>query len=41
MVDPAQDEFLADPNHFFRTMANRPEAQCANRLSSGPDLLPE
>jgi uncharacterized peroxidase-related enzyme len=32
LVEPAQDEFLADlekrsnrPNHFFRTMANRPE----------------
>jgi uncharacterized peroxidase-related enzyme len=32
MVDPAQNEFLASleakskrPNHFFRTMANRPE----------------
>jgi uncharacterized peroxidase-related enzyme len=32
LVDPAQDEFLAGlekrsnrPNHFFRTMANRPE----------------
>jgi len=32
MVDPSQDEFLANleskakrPNHFFRTMANRPE----------------
>lgn len=32
LVDPAQDEFLAQlekksgkPNHFFRTMANRPE----------------
>ena len=32
MADPAQDEFLASleakskrPNHFFRTMANRPE----------------
>ena len=33
LVEPAQNEFLADlekranrPNHFFRTMANRPEA---------------
>ena len=32
LIDPSQDEFLADlekkakrPNHFFRTMANRPE----------------
>jgi uncharacterized peroxidase-related enzyme len=32
LIDPAQDEFLAQlekksgkPNHFFRTMANRPE----------------
>src|SRR5882672_9123843 len=32
LMDPAQNEFLAQlekkggPNHFFRTMANRPEA---------------